>query len=132
MKQYIVLFDDGKGIAPYVYAPTGEDNTLQLYTGLAIDLLLDKHEQQLCVSQSGLVVYTVVVKTLPSNMVAFDVTKHVKQLSPITFWALKVFTLKCKFSAVAQMAMEKHGPEQQNNWFKVIGMMEPIFNGGWM
>lgn len=131
MKQYLVLFDDGKGIAPYVWKP---DNMLALflYAGTAIDLLLDKQEQILCKLQSGQTVYTVVIKTLPSNMFAFDVTKHVQLLTSDAFWALKVFTLKCKFSAIAQLAMEKHGTDQRDNWFKVIGMMEPIFNGGWM
>lgn len=134
MKQYLVLYDNGKGIAPYVWKTTsGEQNIeLHLYSGTAIDLLLDKQEQVLCRLQNGQTVYTVVVKTLPSNMVIFDVTKHVKFLTANAFWALKVFTLKCKFSTVAQMALEKYGPEQQNNWFKVIGMMEPVFNGGWM
>lgn len=133
MKQYIVLFDDGKGIAPYVWNPSANNNaTLHLYSGPAIDLLINKQEQVLCKLQNGQTVYTVIVKTLPSDMIAFDVTKHINRLTSNVFWALKVFTLKCKFSAVAQLAMEKHGVDQRDNWHKVIGMMEPIFNGRWM
>jgi hypothetical protein len=136
MKLYLVLFNDGKGIAPYLWdvltVKDEKPDMLHLYSGQAIDLLLDKDVQPLCKLQNGQTVYTVVVKTLPRNMVAFDITKHVKLLTSDAFFALKVFTLKCKFSAIATMAMEKHGSEQQKNWYKVIGFMEPIFNGGWM
>lgn len=133
MKQYLVLFDDGKGIAPYLWNPSSnDDSTLHLYAGTAIDLLIQKDIQVLCKLQNEQIVYTVVVKTLPSNMVAFDVTKHVKLVTPDAFWALKVFTFKCKFSTIANIALEQHGPGQQQMWHKVIGMMEPIFNGRWM
>lgn len=129
MKHYLVLFDDGKGLAPYL---NSNNFTLHLYSGPAIDLLINKDIQVLCTLQNGQKVYTVVIKTLPSNMVAFDVTKHVKLLTPDAFWALKVFTLKCKFTHIAQLALEQHGKKQQDNWLKVIGMMEPVFNGDWI
>lgn len=130
MKRYLVLFDDGKGLAPYLWKP--ENDELHLYTGSAIDLLINKQEQTLCKLQNGATVYVAIVKILPSNMVAFDLTKHVKLLTASAFWALKVFTLKCKFTAIAQMALEQHGVDQQKNWLKVIGIIEPIVMGEWI
>jgi hypothetical protein len=67
--------------------------------------------------------------------IPFDINPKngmIPRISPRAFWALKVFALKSKLFVLSEAATKVHSPEQGQNWLKVIGMMEPIFAGGWL
>jgi len=132
MNLYLIVYNDGKGPAPYL------KKIPQIKTaGFKLDLYLGKlnivGNNFLCTTQEGKDVYLVESKILLPDLVAFKVNKeNYSELTPRAFWALKVFSIKCKLSFVANLALQKHGPEQQKNWFKALGLIEPIFKGSWM
>ena len=83
--------------------------------------------------QDGQIVYVQEMKVLPPKLVPFDIKGDmVKNLTGDAFFALKVFALKSKFFQLSDAAMQTHGEKQRDMWYKVIGLMEPIFAGGWM
>ena len=131
MNLYLIVYNDGKGLAPYLKKEP------QVKTaGFKLDLYLGQLTQIgdfLCVTQEGKKIYMVTLKVLLPDLVAFKVNKdNYSELTSRAFWALKVFCIKCKISYVANLALQKHGPEQQKNWLKALGFMEPIFKGGWV
>ena len=76
--------------------------------------------------------YTVIPNDKLQVMNIHPKEKMISQLDGMAFYAIKVFAIKSKLFVLGEHARDQHGPVQQEMWHKIIGLLEPIFAGGWM